>query len=55
MLQSALQLFQPKHSKRHDYIAAFIPKQLLVISGKLCSYIQRILLIALTKFWCHRI
>lgn len=53
--KSALQLVQPKHPKKHDYIAAFISKQLLVTSGKLCSCIQEgVFLIALMKFWCHR-
>lgn len=55
MLQGALQLALPKHSKIYDYIAAFISKQLLVTNGKLYSYIQDgIFLIALTKFWLYR-
>jgi len=40
ILQSALQLVQSKHSKKHDYTAVFTSMQLLVTSEKLRSCIQ---------------
>lgn len=53
--QRTLQHVQPRHLKKAWMTtAAFISKQLLVTSGKVCSCIQGVFLIALTKFLCHR-